>query len=106
MSLHFINLSTVIDYVNIGGYTPHYFPEAVSQRNSKFGQSSSHAACDKKIDELKDQVAWLVAEVAALHGSNQQRSQSTDRADRHESSGVGLDDLGFIDGTQSPTQAQ
>nr|GMC86467.1 putative transposase En/Spm [Ipomoea batatas] len=49
-----------------GSDTPHYFPEVVSQRNSKSGQSSSHAACDKKLDELKDQVAWLVAEVAAL----------------------------------------
>nr|GLL26977.1 uncharacterized protein LOC109184736 [Ipomoea trifida] len=89
-----------------GSDTPHYFPEVVSQRNSKSGQSSSHAACDKKLDELKDQVAWLVAEVAALRGSNQQRFQSTDRADSHESSGVGLDDLGLNDGTQSPTQAQ
>nr|GMD91145.1 putative transposase En/Spm [Ipomoea batatas] len=89
-----------------GSDTPHYFPEVVSQRNSKSGQSSSHAACDKKLDELKDQVAWLVAEVAALRGSNQQCSQSTDRADSHESSGVGLDDLGLNDGTQSPTQAQ
>nr|GLL49719.1 uncharacterized protein LOC109180813 [Ipomoea trifida] len=64
-----------------GSDTPHYFPEV-------------------------DQVAWLVAEVAALRGSNQQRSQSTDRADSHESSGVGLDDLGLNDDTQSPTQAQ
>nr|GMC64038.1 dual specificity protein kinase shkD-like [Ipomoea batatas] len=68
--------------------------------------ASRKEACDKKLDELKDQVAWLVAEVAALRGSNQQCSQSTDRADSHESSGVGLDDLGLNDGTQSPTQAQ
>nr|GMC53121.1 transcription factor PCL1-like [Ipomoea batatas] len=107
----FINLSTIIDYVNAvtqiqqtqpelgdsnawyeaasglkkGGYifrfgsnTPHYFPEAVRQKNSKSGQSSSHVACDEKIDQLMDKLAWLEVEFAALRGANQQCSQSTD----------------------------
>ncbi|XP_019186065.1 PREDICTED: uncharacterized protein LOC109180813 [Ipomoea nil] len=83
-----------------GSDTPHYFPEAVTQKNSKFGQSLAHAVYEDQIKELKEEnmqmkekMAWLEAEFVAIRGANQPSFQSTNPAVSHGSNGVGLDDL-------------
>nr|GME05368.1 hypothetical protein Iba_scaffold2820CG0200 [Ipomoea batatas] len=42
------------------------FPEAERQRNSKFGQSSTHAACEEQIEQLKEEKQISNAQISKL----------------------------------------
>nr|GMC73657.1 putative transposase En/Spm [Ipomoea batatas]GMC73658.1 putative transposase En/Spm [Ipomoea batatas] len=99
-----------------GSDSQHYFPEAAKQKNSKSGEPSTDSARDEQLMQLKEEnkyilekVQMLEAQLAALRGINLPSFQSSPNlhgAGSHESSGVGLDDIGLNDDTQFPLQEE
>nr|GLL21830.1 uncharacterized protein LOC109147160 [Ipomoea trifida] len=99
-----------------GSDSQHYFPEAAKQKNSKSGEPSTDSARDEQLMQLKEEnkyilekVQMLEAQLAALRGINLPSFQSSPNlhgANSHESSGVGLDDIGLNDDTQFPLQEE
>nr|GLL44865.1 uncharacterized protein LOC109190933 [Ipomoea trifida] len=111
-----------------GSDTQHYFPEVARQKKSRNGESSSHATCGEKFEQL-DQTnkeilenqkkimgllqgiysahPELVESVAPTADSNQSGDVGLDNiaptADSNQSGDVGLDNLSMDDDTQSPT---
>nr|GMD99050.1 uncharacterized protein LOC109190933 [Ipomoea batatas] len=99
-----------------GSDSQHYFPKAAKQKNSKSGEPSTDSARDEQLMQLKEEnkyilekVQMLEAQLAALRGINLPSFQSSPNlhgASSHESSGVGLDDIGLNDDTQFPLQEE
>ncbi|XP_019154846.1 PREDICTED: uncharacterized protein LOC109151331 [Ipomoea nil] len=94
------------DYVfRFGSDTQHYFPKVARQRKSRYGESSSHAACEERIKQLEQthkelleqnkKIMELFQVICSAHPELLQSVAPT--AYSNQSSGVGLDNLNVND---------
>nr|GLL44550.1 uncharacterized protein LOC109151331 [Ipomoea trifida] len=90
-----------------GSDTQHYFPE-VAKHKSRHGESSSHVACDEKIEHLQQTNKEIIEQnkkiMELLQGiySAHPELQSIAPTTNSNQSNVGLDNIIVDDDTQSP----
>nr|GLL32250.1 uncharacterized protein LOC109151331 [Ipomoea trifida] len=90
-----------------GSDTQHYFPKVAKQK-SRHGESSSHVACDEKIEHLQQTNKEIIEQnkkiMELLQGiySAHPELQSIAPTTNSNQSNVGLDNIIVDDDTQSP----
>nr|GMD12988.1 putative transposase En/Spm [Ipomoea batatas] len=91
-----------------GSDTQHYFPEVAKQKSMLHGESSSHVACDEKIEHLQQTNKEIIEQnkkiMELLQGiySAHPELQSIAPTTNSNQSNVGLDNIIVDDDTQSP----